>query len=111
MKKYFALLAITATVTVSAQDFHLAQYDVANLYMNPGTTGMFQGEKDSYRISADYRAQWRSLGMRPFNTQFISFDMPLDKWDQKWGVGGYILNNHANPGLFRTMQVMGSGAY
>jgi type IX secretion system PorP/SprF family membrane protein len=111
MKKYFALLAITASVTVSAQDFHLAQYDIANLYMNPGTTGMFQGEPGSYRITADYRAQWRSLGMKPFNTQFISFDMPLNKWDQKWGVGGFIMNNHANPGLFRTMQVMASGAY
>jgi type IX secretion system PorP/SprF family membrane protein len=111
MKKLVTFLSIAFSFVLNAQDFHLAQYDAAQLYMNPGTTGMFQGEPGSYRITADYRAQWLSLGMKPFNTQFISFDMPLVKWDQKWGVGGFIMNNHANPGLFRTMQVMGSGAY
>ncbi len=111
MKKFITLLALTTGISLSAQDFHLSQYDVANLYMNPGTTGMFQGDAGSYRITADYRAQWRSLGMKPFNTQFISFDMPLNTADKRWGVGGFILNNHANPGMFRTMQVMGSGAY
>lgn len=116
MKKYIALLVptlaiCTSSFTLSAQDFHLAQYDAASLYMNPGSTGMFQGEPGSYRITSDYRAQWRSLGMKPFNTAFISFDMPLNKWDQKWGVGGFLISNHASPGLFRTMQVMGSGAY
>lgn len=111
MKKYIALFAVTASLSLQAQDFHLSQYDAAELYMNPGTTGMFQGEKGSYRITSDYRAQWRSLGMRPFNTAYISFDMPLEKSDNKWGVGGFLLSNHAAPGLFRTMQVMGSGAY
>ena len=96
---------------LSAQDFHLAQYDAASLYMNPATTGMFQGEKGSYRFTADYRAQWRALGMKPFNTQFLSYDQSLDKTDGKWGVGGFLMNNHASPGLFRTMQVMASGAY
>jgi hypothetical protein len=111
MKKYFALLAIAFSFGLNAQDFHLAQYDVANLYMNPGTTGMFQGDPGSYRITSDYRAQWRSLGLKPFNTAFISFDMPLSKLDQKWGVGGFLLNNNAAPGMFRTMQAMASGAY
>lgn len=112
MKKHFTLLAALAgTIYLHAQDFHLAQYDQAELYMNPGTTGMFQGEPGSYRISSDYRAQWGSLGMKPFNTAFISYDMPLDKTENKWGVGGFLLSNNASPGNFRTLQFMASGAY
>jgi type IX secretion system PorP/SprF family membrane protein len=112
MNKYFALFAIIgSSLSLSAQDFHLSQFDAADLYMNPGTTGMFKGEPGRYRVSADYRSQWRSLGLKPFSTMYISFDMPLQKYEDQWGVGGFIANNHGAPGQFRTIQVMGSGAY
>lgn len=110
-KKYFLLLAITGSLTLGAQDFHLSQYDQAHLYMNPATTGMFKADPGSYRIAANYRSQWRSLGLKPFSTMFISFDMPLQKYEGKWGVGGFIVNNHGAPGQFRTIQAMASGAY
>lgn len=111
MKNIFALFAITGSLALSAQDFHLSQYDQAHLYMNAGTTGMFKGDPGRYRVAADYRSQWRSLGMKPFSTMFISFDMPLQKYEDQWGVGGFIVNNHGAPGQFRTIQVMASGAY
>ncbi len=112
MKKYLTIaIAIFSGHLISAQDFHLAQYDAANLYMNPATTGMFEGKPGSYRITSNYRAQWRALGLRPFNTAYVSYDQPLEKTDGKWGVGGFLLNNNAAPGMFRTMQVMASGAY
>lgn len=112
MKRYIAILsAIAGSFTLCAQDFHLSQYDAANLYMNPATTGMFQGDPGRYRITSDYRAQWRSLGLKPFNTMYVSYDMPLMNYEDKWGVGGFIVSNHGSPGLFRTMQVMASGAY
>ena len=49
MKKYLIIaIAIFSGHLISAQDFHLAQYDAANLYMNPATTGMFEGKPGSY---------------------------------------------------------------
>ena len=111
MKNYFFLFAITGSLALIAQDFHLSQYDQAHLYMNAVTTGMFKGDPGRYRVTADYRSQWRSLGMKPFSTMYISFDMPLQKYKDKWGVGGFIVNNQGAPGQFRTIQVMGSGAY
>lgn len=111
MKKYFIGLAVAGSFALNAQDFHLSHYDIAQLYMNPATTGMFKADAGSYRVTADYRSQWRSLGLKPFSTAFISYDMPLQKYEGKWGVGGFLVNNNAGPGQFNTLQVMGSGAY
>ena len=111
MRKTLLFLTISCTYVLNAQDFHLSQYDAAHLYMNPATTGMFRGDPGGYRVESDYRSQWRSLGMKPFTTAYIGFDMPLQKFDNKWGVGGFLVDNHAGPGRFNTLQVMGSGAY
>jgi type IX secretion system PorP/SprF family membrane protein len=93
------------------EDFHLSQYETAPLYLNPGQTGMFGGEKGDYRIATNYRSQWGALGMKPFTTAYISYDMPIRKSGGKWGAGGYLINNNAGPGRFNTLNVMGSGAY
>lgn len=97
------LLALTPA-RVSAQDFHLSQYDAAPLYLNPAMAGMFNGY---YRIHGHYRTQWASIASKPFQTSAISFDMPL----KKWAVGGQVMDNRAGAGNFNVFSVHGSGAY
>ncbi|MCX6310568.1 MAG: PorP/SprF family type IX secretion system membrane protein [Bacteroidetes bacterium] len=112
--KYILAVLISglSTTTLFAQeDYHLSQSDAAALYLNPALTGMFCGEKGDYRIVSDYRSQWHALGIKPYSTAFLSYDMPLRKGNNKWGVGGYLIDNKSGAGKFNTMNFMGSGAY
>lgn len=113
MKKIILATACTAAAftAYAQQDFHLSQYESAILYMNPALTGMFCGQKGDYRVASDFRSQWRALGTKPFSTAYIGFDMPLKKYGEKWGAGGYIIDNHAGAGRFTTLNVIGSASY
>ena len=115
MKKIKFLIAvfaccITTQLLLAQEDFHLSQSEAASLYMNPGLTGMYCGEKGDYRVVSDYRSQWRAIG-KPFSTAFISYDQPIRKGGNKWGVGGYLIDNHAGAGKFNTLNLIASGAY
>jgi type IX secretion system PorP/SprF family membrane protein len=94
-----------------AQDFHLTQYDAAAQYQNPALTGMYLGEKGDYRIATDYRTQWKSLGIKPFNTIFLSYDMPYTIKEKKFGFGAYVVNNRSGIGHYNTLDFMLSAAY
>lgn len=101
-----------AVTGIKAQDFHLAQYDVASLYLNPALTGMYANEDDAqYKVYVDSRSQWRALGMKPFFTTYLGFDMPYKVQDKKIGLGAYFINNRTGPGNFNTTGFMVSGAY
>ncbi len=109
--KYAGIFLMLATGLAPAQDFHLSQYDAATLYMNPANTGMYADEKSDYRIYSDYRSQWGAIGVKPFSTAYVAFDMPVEKWRKKFGLGGYIIDNNAGVGNFNTMNAMFSAAY
>lgn len=119
IKRYIlsAVIFLGAAAPAFAQeDYHLSQFQSAPLYLNPALTGMYAGEQGDYRISSAYRAQWRSLGYKPFSTIYLGYDMPMqsygnNKFHKKYGVGGYIIDNHAGGGNFTTLNFMGSGAY
>jgi type IX secretion system PorP/SprF family membrane protein len=105
------LILLLAAGPIRAQDFHMSQYDATTLYMNPATTGLYGGEKGDYKIYADYRSQWRALGIKPFATAYVAYDMHIQKWGRNFGLGAYIIDNNAGVGNFNTMNVMVSGAY
>lgn len=106
------ILMFVAVTGIKAQDFHLAQYDVASLYLNPALTGMYANEDDAhYKVYVDSRSQWRALGMKPFFTTYLGFDMPYKVQDKKIGLGAYFINNRTGPGNFNTTGFMVSGAY
>jgi type IX secretion system PorP/SprF family membrane protein len=114
IKRHILLAAAFAAITTAAfaqEDYHLSQFQSAPLYLNPALTGMYMKQKGDYRVSSDYRSQWRALGTKPYTTIYLGYDMPLRKYDGKWGVGGYIINNRSGAGHFSTMNIMGSGAY
>jgi len=108
---FFLLIASGAFNVYRAQDFHISQYDVGSLYLNPALTGMYNGEKGDYKIYADTRSQWRSLGVKPFFTTYIAYDMPYKIKDKNIGIGAYFINNRTGPGNFNTSEFMISGAY
>ena len=90
-----------------AQDFHLSQYDLFSMYLNPALTGNYLGEKTDYKIYSSMRNQWRSLGGKPFSTYGVGYDMKY----QKFGIGSYLLNNRAGIANFNTLNFQLSGSY
>ena len=107
---FISIALLVANINLRAQDFHLSQYDMATQYLNPALTGMYCGEKGDYRIYNDYRSQWSAL-TKPFSTIYLGYDMPLKKWDKKFGAGAYLIDNRGPAGTFNTLSFMASIAY
>jgi type IX secretion system PorP/SprF family membrane protein len=106
-----SLLIAFGAMTLTAQDYHLSQYDAAPLYLNPALAGLSHDVEGDYRVTIDSRSQWRALGNKPFSTQYAGFDMVMHQWDKRFGVGGYLINNRGGIGSFNTFNFMASGAY
>ncbi len=87
------------------QDVQLSQYDASPLLLNPGLTGMKQNLK--YRFIQQYRNQWDAVARKSFVTTALAYDMNLQ---QKWGVGGYIINDNSSR-VFNSFSFVLSGAH
>ena len=101
-------LLLLLQLSISAQDFHLSQYDATPHYFNPALTGVYFGNTANYRIYSDYRTQWRSLGVKPFSTYYLAYDMP---YKDKYGFGGFLIHNRNGAGGLNTINVVPSAAY
>jgi type IX secretion system PorP/SprF family membrane protein len=110
-KYTLSLFIVLGTMTLTAQDYHLSQYDAAPLYLNPALTGLSHDVEGDYRITINSRSQWRALGNKPFSTQYAGYDMVMNEWGKRFGVGGYLINNRGGIGSFNTFNFMLSGAY
>lgn len=106
-KIFIALVGLLCTTQVSAQDFHLTQYDQFTMYLNPALTGNFLGEEYDYRAATVYRTQWRPLASKPYVTYGAAFDMPY----KKFGLGAYLINNRSGGMNFNTLNFQTSGSY
>ena len=105
MKKIFLLLIVLGTFdNVKGQDAHLSMYDAAPLFLNPGLTGVFDGD---WRLHGQYRTQWKSVNYKPYTSALVSFDMPIGKW----GIGFQVNNFRAGYGNFNVLQGLISAAY
>lgn len=102
---------LTITFSAQAQDYHLAQYDAAPLYLNPALTGWSSDLIGDYRISTDFRSQWKSLGMKSFKTFYGGYDMPFEYDKRRYGVGAYVVNHRGGAAGFNTFNFMLTGAY
>lgn len=110
IKVFILVILLACTKGMFAQDYHLSQYDMATMYMNPALTGMYGLDKGDYKIYNDYRSQWASLS-KPFSYIYLGYDMPFHKWNKNFGLGAYIMDNRAPAGAFNTMNFMVSAAY
>jgi type IX secretion system PorP/SprF family membrane protein len=97
-----------AFIKLYAQDYHLSQFDMAPLYINPALAGIYPGEKGDFRLMADYRSQWQKLQSKPYTTSSVAFDMPVNK---RFGVGGYVIDNLAGVSNYNTLGFMVGAAY
>ncbi|MBA3663097.1 MAG: PorP/SprF family type IX secretion system membrane protein [Bacteroidetes bacterium] len=114
MKKKILFLVsgfICTALSFKAQDYHLSHYDVATLYLNPALTGVYNGEKADYKVTVDQRSQWRALGVKPYLTTYLSYDMASQIKGRAVGFGGYLINNNGGIGNFNTLTFMGSASY
>lgn len=111
LKTALLFCCLTAAGSVMAQDYHLSHYDAAPLYLNPALTGMSKDIRGDYRITSDFRSQWKSLGIKQFKTFYAGYDMNIIKKEERFGVGGYIINHRAGIGQFNTFSIMTSGSY
>lgn len=86
MKKQHYLLFLSLNfffTSAFSQDFIFSQYFASQPYLNPAMTGFFDG---SYRINAQYRNQWATIGSG-FNSYGVNTDFKL--LEQKMD-GGYV---------------------
>ena len=110
IKFYVSLLStfLLGSTQLFAQDFHLSQYDASGQFLNPALTGMYMGDDVDYTANIHHRSQWRTLGYEPFNSFLMAGDF---KFQEKWGFGGYIMNNSAGGNKYNSFNFMLSAAY
>lgn len=108
MKKLVIICCVLLSFKSTAQDFHVSQYDVLTLYNNPALTGVYQEEKiPDYKVYLTHRSQWRSLGIKPFKTYSLAYDMKY----KRMGFGAILLDNQAGAGNFNTLSFLLAASY
>lgn len=114
MKKtlfYSVLLICLLTGKADGQDPHFSQYFSSPLTLNPAMAGYY---KEDYRVSANFRQQWWSVGA-PFVTSTISYDSKImqNRIREKdiLAVGGMILYDQSLSGGFESVNISLAGAY
>jgi type IX secretion system PorP/SprF family membrane protein len=113
-----SLRAVTGLVLLlsfghtQAQDIHFTLHRMTPVAFNPATTGGFYG---SYRISALYRDQYRSVaGNAGYKTPTFSVDAPILKGFKKtdWlGVGIFFYSDKSGTGSLTQSAFKVSAAY
>ena len=77
--------------SLSSQDIHYSQFYNQPLNVNPGKTGIFNGDK---RVNLSYRSQWRSVPV-PWTTFSGSFDRKFyPKYGQQHFFSAGVLFNY-----------------
>jgi len=107
MIKYLILLFLFISSFSEAQDIHFSQMNTAPLYMNPATTGFFNGD---YRLTAIYRNQWATVTI-PYNTISTSVDLNFVEQSNLIGLGFVAFSDRAGDSKFTTNSFAVSLAY
>ncbi len=110
----FILLLLTSLIitgSLTAQDIHFTQYNLAPLSLNPALIGQFEG---TFRIGGIYRDQDRSVNKNPFATASVFLDAPIFRGFGKndWiGIGAVVLNDKAGTVSFNNTQFLAGLSY
>ena len=87
----FWSLLVLMTTSLSGQDIHFTQFNLAPLTVNPALTGAFSG---SFRLGGLYRDQWSST----YSTPAFYLDSPILKGfrEMDWiGIGASVYQDKA----------------
>ncbi|RFC53671.1 PorP/SprF family type IX secretion system membrane protein [Brumimicrobium aurantiacum] len=101
----YILLFLIWNAEAFGQDVHWSQFDHNPVFQNPANVGRFDGD---YRFHANYKDQWRNVTV-PFQTLSISAE--AKQIYKGFNLGGYILNDVAGDGSFRTIEFQPSISY
>lgn len=106
-----ALLIWTASITLvfsaKAQDVHFSQFAMSPLTLNPAQIGNFDGD---WRISANYRSQWRVLGY-PFESYSLGYDRNFIKKTSTLSLGLLVLHDESGNSLLTSDRIQVGGAF
>lgn len=105
----FTLFAFLANFS-NAQDFHYSQFFNAPLHLNPGLTGIYNGD---IRYMGNYRSQWANVPAK-YQTFTVAVDAKFIKKTFKKGFlsGGMELNyDQAGLSRMRLIDINLSGSY
>lgn len=108
MKKLVYTISVFVCSIGFAQDFHLSQFENAQLRMNPALTGRDYRDGKEYRVTTTYRTQWSTVSTKPFTSYYLGYDT---KFKDKWGMGAHLMSNQAGAPTFRTFNFIVSGSY
>lgn len=106
------LILSYSTFVYSQNEIHYSQFYNATLNLNPGLTGIFNGDK---RISGNYRSQWASVPV-DYTTVSLNYDQKVySKKNDKifFGAGANFNFDQAGDGKFGmlNLNVLGSFTY
>ena len=111
MKQLIIIVIILLTTTLNAQDFHFSQYSTAPLALNPGKTGLIDG---NHRLALKVRDQWNSvLRERAYKTAYLSYDAQACLGGSKsfFGVGFSGLYDQVGTHVYQTFSGNANFAY
>lgn len=112
LRAVIGLILVLSFGHSQAQDIHFTLHKMVPLAFNPATTGGFYG---SYRVSALYRDQYRSIaGNAGYKTSTFSVDVPVIKGFKKtdWvGVGIFFYSDKSGTGSLTQSAFKVSAAY
>lgn len=112
MRALTGLIFVLSFGHTQAQDIHFTLHRMTPLAFNPATTGGFYG---SYRVSALYRDQYRSVaGKGGYKTPTFSLDVPVIRGFKKtdWvGVGMFFYSDKSGTGGLTQSAFKVSAAY
>ncbi len=114
MKTNTILLSIAICLScfaLKAQDLHYSNYNYAPLYLNPATTGGFNG---SIRVGASHRDQFRTFIGEAYQSTMIFADSPISFIvnEKMWlGVGINLFSDKVGDLGFGMSGITGSAAF
>jgi type IX secretion system PorP/SprF family membrane protein len=90
MKKCVVLLISFLSFFVNAQDVHLSQFYNSDHFLNPAKVGDYDGD---YRVTFNYRNQWRQIDKQPISTYMLSFDHMFFIKNHEFDAGIYAVSD------------------
>lgn len=73
-----------------SQDIHLSQFYNSDHFLNPAKVGDYDGD---FRVTLNYRNQWRQIDKQPLNTFMLSFDHLFFIKKHEFDVGIYAVSD------------------
>ena len=108
MKKFLFIFFSLCIGQLSAQDIHLSQFFASDHLLNPAKMGDFDGD---YRVTANYRNQWREIQSKPLSTYIVSFDKAFHYYSHEIDGGIMVARDEFTGGNLATTKILLSAAY